>query len=123
MTANPKELLPCPFCDGKAKLIKRKPIIKRELTYAITCQSILKKECFLYSGAEERKNDPRCWDDILCWYAKKECAINAWNTRPAQSVTIDREKLAEIIYEGLKRDHFAKNITDALISSQSQWIK
>lgn len=83
----------CQFCGSKAELIKRKPL-KGDLPYAIACTSGVTKECFLYSGSEERQlHDPRAWDDVLQWYAKEEEAINAWNTRPAKDGLVGTEEL------------------------------
>jgi hypothetical protein len=74
------ELKPCPFCGSKAKLIHRKRT-KLNLPWAVACQSPIVEECHLYSGAEERIEHPRAWDDVLFWWTHREDAIAAWNRR------------------------------------------
>ncbi len=39
------------------------------------------EECQLYSGYEERQQDPRSWDDTMVWFSFLKDAIKSWNKR------------------------------------------
>jgi len=71
----------CPFCGSNAELVNSRQAFEKVM-YAIACSSSIIKECYLYSGSDERHlHDPRAWDDVLFWYVKKEDAVEAWNRR------------------------------------------
>jgi hypothetical protein len=78
-----RELLPCPFCGGKAKLDPENPELEGDAWTQVHCANA---ECSVDPSVE-------CFED-----GHKESAIRIWNTRAqASGVPVERlERLLEL---------------------------